>query len=82
DKDKRANLKHQLADRSLKGQARIAANLRKALADLAKLDLNALSPAMRTHVDVIQASFSNALKGFAFGYGDVATGSWRNSPYV
>ncbi len=82
DKDKRANLKHQLMDRSAKGQARIAANLKKGLADLAKLDTNALSPAMRTHVDVIQASFSNALKGFAFGYGDVATGSWRNSPYV
>ncbi len=82
DKDKRANLKHQLADRSAKGQGKIAANLKKALADLSKLDLNALSPAMRTNVDVIQASFSNALKGFAFGYGDVATGSWRNSPYV
>jgi uncharacterized protein (DUF885 family) len=82
DKGKRADLKHQLTDRSLKGQARIAANLKKALADIAKLDLGSLSPSMRTHVDVIQASFSNALKGFAFGYGDVATGSWRNSPYV
>ncbi|WP_342251044.1 DUF885 domain-containing protein [Sphingomonas sp. OTU376] len=82
DKDKRANLKHQLMDRSAKGQAKIAANLKKALADIARLDLNALSPAMRTNIDVIQASFSNALKGFGFGYGDVATGSWRNSPYV
>ncbi|MBB4839070.1 uncharacterized protein (DUF885 family) [Sphingomonas kyeonggiensis] len=82
DKDKRANLKHQLMDRSVKGQAKIAANLKRALADIARLDLNALSPAMRTNIDVIQASFSNALKGFGFGYGDVATGSWRNSPYV
>ena len=82
DKDKRANLKHQLMDRSVKGQAKIAANLKQVLADIAKLDLNALSPAMRTHIDVIQASYSNALKGFAFGYGDVATGSWRNTPYV
>jgi len=82
DKDKRANLKHQLMDRSAKGQAKIAANLKQVLADIAKLDLNALSPAMRTHIDVIQASYSNALKGFAFGYGDVATGSWRNTPYV
>ncbi|MBB4097673.1 DUF885 domain-containing protein [Sphingomonas kyeonggiensis] len=82
DKDKRANLKHQLMDRSVKGQAKIAANLKQVLADIAKLDLNALSPAMRTHIDVIQASHSNALKGFAFGYGDVATGSWRNTPYV
>ncbi|MEP9360767.1 DUF885 family protein [Sphingomonas sp. KR3-1] len=82
DKAKRADLKHQLMDRSVKGQAKIAAHLRQTLADIARLDLNALSPAMRTHVDVIQASFSNALQGFGFGYGDVATGSWRNSPYV
>jgi uncharacterized protein (DUF885 family) len=82
DKDRRSDLKHQLMDRSAKGQAKIAANLKKALADIAKLDLNSLSPAMRTHVDVIQVGFSNALKGFGFGYGDVATGSWRNSPYV
>ncbi len=82
DKDKRAELKHRLTDRTPKGQAKIVANLKKALADIAKLDLNALSPAMRTHVDVIQTSFANSLEGFAFGYGDVAVGSWRNSPYV
>ncbi|RYD47857.1 MAG: DUF885 domain-containing protein, partial [Sphingomonadales bacterium] len=82
DKDKRADLKHQLTDRSVKGQALLAAHLRKGLADIAKLDLNALSPIMRTNVDVVQAAYGNALKGFAFGYGDVAVGSWRNSPYV
>lgn len=82
DKGARSDLKHQLMDRSVKGQARIAAHLKQALTDIARLDLGTLSPGMRTNVDVIQASFSNALKGFAFGYGDVATGSWRNSPYV
>lgn len=82
DKDKRAGLKHQLTDRSVKSQALLAAHLRKGLADIAKLDLNALSPIMRTNVDVVQAAYGNALKGFAFGYGDVAVGSWRNSPYV
>lgn len=82
DKDARAPLKHQLTDRSIKGQQRIAAHLRQALADIAKLDPNTLDPAMRTHLDVIQASYGNALEGMAFGYGDVATGSWRNSPYV
>ncbi|RYD49079.1 MAG: DUF885 domain-containing protein [Sphingomonadales bacterium] len=82
DKGARAQLKHRLVDRSPKGQAAIAAHLRKSLADIATLDLAALSPIVRTSVDVVQASFSNALQGFAFGYGDVATGSWRNTPYV
>lgn len=82
DKDARVNLKHQLQDRSVKGQARIVAHLKNALADLATLDVDALSPIMRTNVDVVNASYSNALKGFAFGYGDVAVGSWRNTPYV
>lgn len=82
DKDARAGLKHQLTDRSVKGQAAIVSHLRKALADLGTLDLQALSPIMRTNVDVVQEAYGNALKGFAFGYGDVAVGSWRNTPYV
>ncbi|MDT8757808.1 DUF885 domain-containing protein [Sphingomonas psychrotolerans] len=82
DKDARAQLKHQLADRSPSGQARIAAHLRQTLADLGKLDAAALSPVMRTNVEVVQASYRNALDGFAFPYGDVAVGSWRNTPYV
>lgn len=82
DKGKHAALKHQLTDRSPKGQAAMVAHLRKALADLGTLDMNALSPIMRTNVDVVQASYGNALQGFAFGYGDVAVGGWRNSPYV
>jgi uncharacterized protein (DUF885 family) len=82
DKDRRAELKHRLTDRTPQGQAKIAAHLKQSLAEIAAIDTAALSPAMRTHVDVIQASFANALQGFGFGYGDVATGSWRNSPYV
>ncbi|AJP74395.1 DUF885 domain-containing protein [Sphingomonas hengshuiensis] len=82
DKDARARLKHRLADRSVEGQRKVAAMLRRTLAEIAALDLNGLSPAMRTHIDVVQASFANALDGFGFGYGDVAVGGWRNSPYV
>lgn len=82
DKDKRAALKHRLKDASPAGQKKIADNLRKALASLSKLDASALSPVMRTNVEVVQASYGNALEGFAFAYGDVAVGSWRNSPYV
>ncbi|AQR72957.1 DUF885 family protein [Sphingomonas sp. LM7] len=82
DKDKRAQLKHQLTDRSPQGQGKIVAHLRQSLADLGKLDAAALSPVMRTNVEVVQASYRNALDGFGFGYGDVAVGSWRNTPYV
>jgi uncharacterized protein (DUF885 family) len=82
DKDARAQLKHQLTDRSPKGQGKIAAHLRETLADLGKLDVATLSPVMRTNVEVVQASYGNALDGFAFRYGDVAVGSWRNTPYA
>ena len=82
DKDKRAPLKHQLTDRSPQGQRKIAAHLRQTLAELGKLDAAALSPVMRTNVEVVQASYANGLEGFSFGYGDVAVGSWRNTPYV
>ncbi|WP_066795635.1 DUF885 domain-containing protein [Sphingomonas soli] len=82
DKDARATLKHQLTDRSVNGQAAIAAHLRQSIAALDKLDANALSPIMRTNVDVVLAAYGNALTGFGFGYGDVAVGDWRNAPYV
>lgn len=82
DKDKRASLKHQIADRSPEGQRKIVAHLRQTLAGMAKLDAAALSPVMRTNVEVVQASYANGLEGFGFGYGDVAVGSWRNTPYV
>jgi uncharacterized protein (DUF885 family) len=82
DKEKRAGLKRRLADRTPAGQRAMADHLRRTLAEIDRLGLNALSPAMRTHVDVIQASYANSLKGFGFGYGDVSVGGWRNSPYV
>lgn len=82
DKDKRSQLKHQLTDRSPQGQRKIVAHLRQTLAELGKLDAATLSPVMRTNVEVVQASYGSGLEGFGFGYGDVAVGSWRNSPYV
>jgi len=82
DKDKRAQLKHQLADRTPEGLGKIAAHLRQTLAEIGKLDTATLSPVMRTNVEVVQASYGNAIEGFAFPYGDVAVGSWRNTPYA
>ncbi len=82
DKDKRAGLKHQLTDRSAKGQAAIAAELRRTLAEIGRIDAGGLSPVMRVNLDVVQTAYKTALEGFGFGYGDVPVGGWRNTPYV
>ncbi len=82
DKGARAALKHQLADRSIAGQHQLAAGLRTGLSELATLDTGALSPVMRTNVEVVRAAFESALKGLAFDFSDVSVGGWRNTPYV
>lgn len=82
DKDGRAALKHRLGDRSPAGVAKMAAHLKATLAEIDRIDVNAVSPEMRVHLDVIQTAYANGLKGMSFGYGDVAVGSWRNAPYV
>ncbi|MBL8643868.1 MAG: DUF885 family protein [Rhodospirillaceae bacterium] len=82
DKDKRAHLKHRLGNRSAAGQQAIATRLKDTVATLKKIDREALSDTMRVNIDVVQTSFESALGGFAFPYGDVAVGGWRNAPYV
>ncbi|WP_010545547.1 DUF885 domain-containing protein [Sphingomonas elodea] len=78
----RAALKHKLGDRTPAGIAKMAAHLKATLAEIERIDVNAVSPEMRVHLDVIQTAYANGLKGIAFPYGDVAVGSWRNTPYV
>ena len=78
----RAALRSQLSDRSQAGQERIAATLRVDLARAEAIDTSALSPTVRTSVEVVRAAYRNALDGFAQPYGDVAVGGWRNTPYV
>ncbi|WP_084580796.1 DUF885 domain-containing protein [Sphingomonas azotifigens] len=82
DKGARADLKHRLADRTPAGVARMAAHLKATLGEIDRIDVTAVSPEMRVHLDVIQTAYANGLKGIGFPYGDVAVGSWRNSPYV
>jgi uncharacterized protein (DUF885 family) len=38
--------------------------------------------ATRTSFEVVESAYATALDGFALPYGDVAVGSWRNTPYV
>ena len=82
DTGRRAALKSRLTDTSATGIHAVAAHLRTSVHQLKSLDRSSLSPAMQTNVDVVQTAFSVALEGFAFPFGDVAVGGYRNSPYV
>ena len=77
-----AALRGRLADRSTAGQDALASTLRGDLARVRKFDTAALDPATRTSFEVVESAYATALDGFALPYGDVAVGSWRNSPYV
>jgi uncharacterized protein (DUF885 family) len=79
----RAALRSALADRSRAGQDAMVARLRADLAEAEAIDTAALqSHATRTTVEVVKSAYRLALDGFAFPYGDVAVGGWRNTPYV
>ncbi|WP_333883636.1 DUF885 domain-containing protein [Sphingobium yanoikuyae] len=82
----RAPLKARLGDKSPAGQARIAAHVKDRLAQLRAVNLDALSPATRTDVEVVRAAHELADAGFAFPFGDMAmmnsNWSYRNAPYA
>ncbi|MEP6781717.1 MAG: DUF885 domain-containing protein [Gemmatimonadaceae bacterium] len=78
----RSALRSQLTDRSAAGQQKVAQQLKTDLALLTAFDTSALSFATRTSFEVIKSAYSTSLQGFALPYGDVAVGSWRNTPYV
>ena len=78
----RAALRSQLMDRSAQGQQQIADQLRADLARVNAFDTSRLSYATRTSVEVVRSAYATSLDGFALPYGDVAVGSWRNTPYV
>ncbi|HET7816867.1 MAG TPA: DUF885 domain-containing protein [Sphingomicrobium sp.] len=82
DKGERAYLRSRLADRSGIGQQRLAQILRVDLARANAIDLSGLSFSTRTSVEVVRSAYATALEGFMLPYGDVAVGSWRNTPYV
>ena len=77
-----AGLRARLEDRSAAGQAAIADTLRSDLARAEAVNLAPLDPATRTSFEVVRSAYRTALAGFALPYGDVAVGSWRNTPYV
>ena len=77
-----AALRSQMEDQSPAGQDAYAATLHADLARVRAADTSSLDPATRTSFEVVESAYAVALDGFALPYGDVAVGSWRNSPYV
>lgn len=77
-----APLRSRLEDQSPAGQRAYAETLRADLARVRAFDTATLDADTRTSFEVVESAYSTALDGFALPYGDVAVGSWRNSPYV
>ena len=78
----RAPYRRLLTDRSAAGQAHIAATIRADLARADATDTSGMDFATATSIEVVKSAYKTALEGFAFPYGDVAVGGYRNSPYV
>ncbi len=77
-----AYLRGKMEDQSRGGQMGYAASLRKRLEEAREYPREFLTPEQRTSFEVVESAFATAIDGFALPYGDVAVGSWRNSPYV
>jgi uncharacterized protein (DUF885 family) len=78
----RAPMRSQLSDKSAAGQDRFAQVIKADLARAEAIDTSALSFPVRTSVEVVKSAYRTGLEGFAFPYGDVAVGGYRNTPYV
>jgi uncharacterized protein (DUF885 family) len=78
----RSSLRSKLEDRSAAGQNRIASVLREDLDRAKTFDTGSLDFQMRTNLEVVRNAYETAVEGFEQGYGDVAVGGWRNTPYV
>jgi uncharacterized protein (DUF885 family) len=77
----RAWMRSKLADHSTEGERRFAATVKADLARVEAVDESRLSFPVRTSIDVIRSAYRTGLEGFAFPYGDVAVGGYRNTPY-
>lgn len=78
----RAALRAKSGNRGMAGRRANIAWLRSAVERLDLLETASLDADTRTHVEVARTAYSTALDGFAFDYGAVAIGGWRNGPYV
>jgi uncharacterized protein (DUF885 family) len=77
-----AGLRGKLEDQTGAGQRAYAATLRQDLERVRATPRDGLDADTVTNLEVVESAYATALDGFALPYGDVAVGSWRNSPYV
>jgi uncharacterized protein (DUF885 family) len=82
DTEAHAALRGRLKDLTPAGIQAYADTLRGDLARIRATDTSALDAPARTSLEVVESAYATALDGFAQPYGDVAVGSWRNTPYV
>jgi len=78
----RAWMRSKLTDRSIAGQKHVADVIAADLARAEAVDTSALDFSTRTSIETVKSAYRTAMQGFAFPYGDVAVGGYRNSPYV
>ena len=78
----RAWMRSKLSDHSAAGVRAVAATVKADLARVEAIDESRLSFPVRTSIDTVRSAYRTALEGFAFQYGDVAVGGYRNTPYV
>jgi uncharacterized protein (DUF885 family) len=78
----RAALRHKLGDRSQAGRDWFATVVRSDLTRARAFDISKLDFQTRTNFEVVRSCYETSSEGFAFPYGDVAVGGWRNAPYA
>lgn len=77
----REQLRYHLSDKSIAGQQRFADMIRSDLSRAEAVDTSTLPFGTRTSVEVVKSAYKTGLEGFAFPFGDVAVGGFRNTPY-
>ena len=81
DTGKRASMRYHLGSTSLVARKRFAATVAADLKRAEAIDTRALPFSTRTSVEVVKSAYRTGLEGFAFPFGDVAVGGYRNTPY-
>jgi uncharacterized protein (DUF885 family) len=78
----RAALRRRLSERSAASRAQLATWLRSAVQRIEAAQTAAPDPAARANLTIARTVYQTALDGFAFPFGDISIGGWRNGPYV
>ncbi|MFM7348021.1 MAG: DUF885 domain-containing protein [Erythrobacter sp.] len=64
------------------GRSAYEATLKDLVAEVRAYPKEGLTGDQQTGFEVVETAFTRALEGMALPYGDVAVGSWRNTPYA